>query len=72
MCDMKECLEIPFDKDIYKGSDKIDVRSSHHGSFQVEEGRKTDVEKRLKEILNAFGELINFCEEKEIYAEQEA
>jgi hypothetical protein len=62
--DMKECLEIPFDKDIYKGSDKIDVISSHHDSFRVETHRKTDAEKKLKEILKAFDKLIDFCEKE--------
>ena len=58
--DMKELLEIPFDKDIYKGSDKINI-----GSSSVETRRKADAEKKLTEIVNAFDKLINFCEEKE-------
>jgi len=64
--DMKECLEIPFDEDIYKGSDKIDVISSHHDSFRVETHRKTDAEKKLKEILKAFDKLIDFCEKERV------
>jgi len=59
--DMKECLEIPFNDDIYKGSDKIVVRSFRHGSFRVETHRKIDAEKKLKEILKAFDGLVDFC-----------
>lgn len=58
--DMKELLEIPFDKDIYKGSDKINI-----GTSSVETRRKADAEKKLTEIVNAFEDLIVFCEEKE-------
>ena len=58
--DMKELLEIPFDKDIYKGSDKINI-----GTSPVETRRKADAEKKLTEIVNAFEDLIVFCEEKE-------
>jgi tetratricopeptide (TPR) repeat protein len=59
--DMIKCLEIPFKKGIYKDSDTISI----HGS-SVEIARKDDAEKKLKEILEAFGRLIDFCGKKRV------
>ncbi len=59
--DMKKLLERSFDNDIYKGSDKIYI-----GTSPVETRRKTDAEEKLKEILKAFEELIDFCEKQKV------
>jgi len=59
--DMKEYLEIPYYKDRYKGGDEVDFPRQ----IRVETGRKTDAENNFKEILKAFTDLIDFCEEKE-------
>jgi len=60
--DMVRCLEMPYREGIYKDSAIISIYSS---SPDVEIARKEEAEKKLKEILKAFGELIDFCEEKE-------
>jgi hypothetical protein len=59
--DMVRCLEIPFKEGIYKDSDIISIYEGN----SVEIARKEEAEKKLKEILKAFGKLIDFCEEKE-------
>ena len=57
---MKDYLEITFKRGIYEDSDVIDI-----GSSSVETCRKEDAEKKLKEILKAFEDLIVFCEKME-------
>jgi len=62
--DMKKLLKIPFKADRYKDSEFFSLQGSH-GSCRVETRRKTDTERKFYEIVNAFEDLIDFCEEKE-------
>lgn len=57
---MKDYLEIPFGRGIYEHSDVIDIGGS------VETRRKEDAEEKLKEILKAFEDLIDFCERQKV------
>ena len=63
--DMKKLQEMPFKGGIYKDSDSFTLDGSH-GSCRVETRRKTDAEKKLKEILKAFDGLIDFCEKERV------
>lgn len=58
--DMKKCFNILFNADKYKDCEQISCGKP------VEIDRKTDLERNMNELLDAFDKLIDFCESQEV------